>query len=67
MDETKLIGPEEVARLLGVSSAWVRDHSTRKTPRLPMLRLGRLMRFRAKDIIVIIQCGLPLVPAEDRL
>jgi hypothetical protein len=56
-DGTQLIGPAEVARLLGVSSGWVRDHATRKTPRIPMLRMGRLMRFRPADINIIIQHG----------
>ena len=50
-------GPAEVARLLGVSSGWVRDHATRKTPRIPVVRIGRLMRFRPADIKVIVQYG----------
>jgi len=56
-DGTHLIGAAEVARLLGVSSGWVRDHATRKTPRIPMLRIGRLMRFRPADINLIVQYG----------
>jgi hypothetical protein len=56
-EESPLIGPAEVARLLGVSSGWVRDHATRKTPRIPVVRIGRLMRFRPADIKVIVQHG----------
>ncbi len=56
-DGSALIGPAEVARLLGVSSGWVRDHATRKTPRIPVVRIGRLMRFRPADIKVIVQHG----------
>jgi excisionase family DNA binding protein len=46
----KLLTPSEVARWLGVSAAWVRDHATRKQPQLPTVRLGKLMRFRAEEI-----------------
>ena len=41
---------------LNVSPDWVRDHSSRKTPRLPVIRLGggprraELLRYRASDI-----------------
>jgi hypothetical protein len=56
-DGSPLIGPSEVARLLGVSSGWVRDHATRKLPRIPVVRIGKLMRFRITDINVIVQHG----------
>lgn len=46
----KLLTPGDVARWLGVSSAWVRDHATRKQPRLPVVRLGKLIRFKADEI-----------------
>ena len=48
--------PEEVARRLNVSPDWVRDHSSRKEPRLPVIRLGGgpgkagLLRYRASRI-----------------
>jgi hypothetical protein len=58
-DGSSLIGPAEVARLLGVSSGWVRDHATRKTPRIPVIRIGRMMRFRPADIHGIVQHGFP--------
>jgi hypothetical protein len=58
-DGSSLIGPAEVARLLGVSSGWVRDHATRKSPRIPVVRIGRMMRFRPADIHVIVQHGFP--------
>lgn len=45
-----LLTPSEVARWLGVSAGWVRDHATRKEPRIPSVRLGKLMRFRPSDI-----------------
>ena len=51
-----LLTPEQVAARLNVSPDWVRDHSSRKTPRLPVIRLGGgpgragLLRYRAGDI-----------------
>jgi hypothetical protein len=48
--------PEQVARRLNVSPDWVRDHSGRKEPRLPVIRLGGgpgragLLRYRASQI-----------------
>ena len=45
-----LLGPAEVAKWLGVSSAWVRDHATRKSPRIPAVKIGKLLRFRAADV-----------------
>jgi excisionase family DNA binding protein len=41
---------EEVAAWLRVSPAWIRDHATRKKPHLPVVRLGKLMRFRRLEI-----------------
>src|SRR5215469_2818315 len=51
-----LWSPEQVAERLNVSSDWVRDHSSRKQPRLPVIRLGGgpgragLLRYRASEI-----------------
>ena len=51
-----LLKPEQVAERLNVSVDWVRDHSSRKTPRLPVIRLGGgpgragLLRYRASEI-----------------
>jgi excisionase family DNA binding protein len=50
IDETFLLTPQQVARRLQVSVAWVRDHSTRKHPRLPLVRIGGLLRFRPAEI-----------------
>lgn len=51
-----LLTPEQVARRLNVSADWVRDHSSRKEPKLPVIRLGGgpgragLLRYRASQI-----------------
>lgn len=49
-DETELLTPHEAAKILRVSAGWVRDHATRRAPRLPHVRLGRLIRFRPADL-----------------
>ena len=51
-----LLTPEQVAQRLNVSPDWVRDHSSRKEPRLPVIRLGGgpgragLLRYRRSQI-----------------
>jgi len=48
-----LLGLDDVAHMLGVSKAWVRDHATRRSPRIPVVRLGgrrAVLRFRPLDI-----------------
>ncbi len=48
-----LLSLDDVAALLKVSRAWVRDHATRRNPRIPVVRLGgkrALLRFRREDI-----------------
>jgi hypothetical protein len=52
---TRLLGPTEVAEWIGVSVAWVRDHATRKSPRIPAVKAGKLLRFRPIDIRSFIQ------------
>ncbi|HWQ53554.1 MAG TPA: helix-turn-helix domain-containing protein [Bryobacteraceae bacterium] len=46
----KLLGPVQVADQLGVSVAWVRDHATRKQPRLPMFKIGGLLKCHPEDL-----------------
>lgn len=51
----KLLTPDDVAQWLGVSVAFIRDHATRKEPRIPVVRFGKLMRFRASDVEAFIE------------
>jgi predicted DNA-binding transcriptional regulator AlpA len=49
----RLLSLSDVAARLGVSRAWVRDHATRRNPRIPVVRLGgkrAVLRFRLQDI-----------------
>ena len=48
-----LLTINQVADRLGTSPAWVRDHATRRSPRIPVVRLGgkrALLRFRPQDL-----------------
>jgi excisionase family DNA binding protein len=46
----QLLSVEQVAKLLGVSAGWVRDHATRKQPHLRCVKVGKLLKFRPDDI-----------------
>ena len=56
-----LLTLDQVAEMLGVSKAWVRDHATRRFPRIPVVRFGDrrgLLRFRPEDIEGFIKSNL---------
>ena len=46
----RLLDPADVAEWLGVSAGWVRDHATRKEPRIRAIKVGKLIRFRPEDV-----------------
>lgn len=46
----RLFTAKEVAAQLGVSERWVRDHATRRYPRIRAIKLGPLVRFRWTDV-----------------
>ena len=46
----RLLNAREVASRLGVSERWVRDHTTRRFPKLRGVKLGTLMRYRSADV-----------------
>lgn len=48
--DERLFTPKQVAARLGVSERWVRDHATRRHPRIRAVKLGPLLRFRDADI-----------------
>ena len=48
-----LLTLDQVAKMLGTSRAWVRDHARRRSPRISCVRLGgrrALLRFRPQDV-----------------
>lgn len=61
--DTRLLTPQEVADRLGVSQRWVRDHASRRSPRIPAVKLGPLLRFRLRDVEAFLTEHL-LVPSK---
>jgi len=49
-EDEALLNARQVAVRLGVSERWVRDHTTRRWPRIPGVKLGPLMRYRREDV-----------------
>jgi excisionase family DNA binding protein len=56
--QDRLLNAREVAARLGVSERFVRDHATRRQPRLRAVKLGSLVRFRLEDVQDFIQARL---------
>jgi len=48
--EERMYSAREVAARLGVSERWLRDHATRRYPRIRAFKLGPLVRFRWSDV-----------------
>ncbi len=46
----RLLSAQEVAQRLGVSERFVRDHATRRSPKIRGIKLGSLLRFRWRDV-----------------
>lgn len=55
MEVEPLLTAEDVAKRLNVSTDWVWDHSSRKKPLLPVIRMGDgTLRYRASGIELFI-------------
>ena len=51
VEKDRLLSVDEVAERLNVSRDWVWDHSSRKAPYLPVIRMGNgALRYRASKI-----------------
>ena len=42
---------EELAERWGMKPGWVRDHATRKSPRIKVRKFGRFLRFHYGDVV----------------
>jgi len=65
LDE-ELLDAAAVAKILGVSLQWIKDHTTRIEPIIPHIRLGRKIRFRSADIKRFIQMQTETRPRWER-
>jgi excisionase family DNA binding protein len=59
-----LLNAQEVAKRLGVSERWVRDHATRRQPRIRAVKLGSLLRFRSSDVDEFLHAQLTENPTQ---
>jgi excisionase family DNA binding protein len=48
--QERLYTAQQIGERLGVSERWVRDHATRRNPRIRAVKLGPLLRFRWSDV-----------------
>ena len=64
-DDDRLLDAREVVAKLGVSERFIRDHTTRRSPRIPGVKLGKLLRYRAADVEVFM-AELNTLPASRR-
>ena len=53
--EEELIDSDETASLLGVTVNWVRDHTTRRQPIVPHVKMGRKIRFERVEVLRFIR------------
>jgi excisionase family DNA binding protein len=65
--DARLLTAQEVANRLGVSERWVRDHATRRSPRIPAVKLGSLLRFRSSDVEDFVIANRLPIPSKSRM
>ena len=54
-EDDRLLNARQVADKLGVSERWVRDHTTRRSPKIRAIKMGMLVRYRRADVDVFMQ------------
>ena len=54
-NDERLLSARQVADKLGVSERWVRDHTTRRSPKIRAIKMGMLVRYRRADVDVFMQ------------
>jgi len=55
-DPDRLLSVGEVAAMLGMSEAWVRQHSNgTRRPAIPSVKLGKCVRFRRDAVLDFIR------------
>jgi predicted DNA-binding transcriptional regulator AlpA len=64
-DDDRLLDARQVAAKLGVSERFIRDHTTRRSPRIPGVKLGKLLRYRAADVEIFMD-ALSTLPSSRR-
>lgn len=64
--EETLLKTADVARRMGVTESWVRDHVSRVEPIIPHVKIGALVRFRKQDLDAFIAAQVKSTPTWAR-
>ena len=63
--DDRFLNARQVAEKLGVSERFIRDHTTRRSPRIPAVKLGKLIRYRPTDVDLFV-AELGTLPSSRR-
>jgi predicted DNA-binding transcriptional regulator AlpA len=63
-EEDRLLNARQVAIRLGVSERFIRDHTTRRLPKIPALKLGKLIRYRRADVDLFMMELMTFTPSR---
>jgi predicted DNA-binding transcriptional regulator AlpA len=63
--DERLLNARQVADKLGVSERFIRDHTTRRSPKIPAVKLGKLIRYRCADVDIFM-AELGTLPTSNR-
>ena len=63
-DDDRLLNARQVANRLGVSERFIRDHTTRRLPKIPALKLGKLIRYRRADVDLFMMELMTFTPSR---
>jgi predicted DNA-binding transcriptional regulator AlpA len=56
VDQDRLLNVEQVAAMLAMSPAWVRQPSNGfRRPAIPSIKLGKSIRFRRQDVLEFVR------------
>ena len=62
--DDRLLNARQVAIRLGVSERFIRDHTTRRLPKIPALKLGKLIRYRRADVDLFMMELMTFTPSR---
>lgn len=51
MEANKLVGPQEMASILGVPVSWIYQRTCLGKGALPFLKVGKYVRFRPQEVL----------------
>ncbi len=57
MEEKRLIGPKEVARMLNVPLSWVYQRTCKGKEAIPHVKVGKYVRFNLEEVLEFLKKG----------